>query len=80
MPQKLDGGPAFPATETHEYFGEHGFQGMSLRDYFAAGALEDDIREYQDFNLDKHGNYAPSLSREQAKFAYADAMIKARGE
>ena len=68
------GGPAFPHTV--EYKGAdcggvvpHG--GMTLRDYFAAKAMESLILEVADWK------YMPN---EISKFAYvqADAMLKAR--
>ena len=59
-----DGGPAFPtATLAQKTEG-----GMTLRDYFAAAALQGNLIE-------------PTASNEDiAKYAYslADAMIKAR--
>jgi len=46
---------------------------VDLRDYYAAHASEKDICEWQ-FN--HHG--VAVRSREEAKFLYADAMMKAR--
>jgi hypothetical protein len=67
---------------THEF-------GMTLRDYFAAKASEEDIKEHSvgrkssdavargtGFPYKKHT--AVHYTREQAKFRYADAMLKAR--
>jgi hypothetical protein len=86
------GGPAFPHTV--EYKGAdcggivpHG--GMTLRDYFAAKASEEDIKENNDGPMQEQvvsdGNgtkYITHLTtrytREQAKYRYADAMLKAR--
>ena len=71
---KDTGGPAFPHTV--EYKGAdcggvvpHG--GMTLRDYFAAKAMQSLILEVSDWK------YMPN---EIARFAYvqADAMLKAR--
>jgi hypothetical protein len=69
------GGPAFPAGERFE--GVDGWQtepGMTLRDYFAAKAM-------QGFMANKSNpmHYQPE---EDGQWAYmiADAMIKARGE
>jgi len=88
------GGPAFPAFEvrTHDTgdLVENASQGMTLRDYFAAKASEDDIAahslkgftEKYAFDL---GNGKKELrirearwTREQSKYRYADAMLKAR--
>ena len=62
-----NGGPAFP-TGT-------GYQGMTLRDYFAAKALQGllaDPNAFEDTGLGIENEYA-----EQA-YVYADAMLKAR--
>ena len=60
------GGPAFPAFKEQS-------DGMALRDYFAAKAMQSLISELADWK------YMPN---EIAKFAYvqADAMLKARQE
>lgn len=82
---KIENPAAFPQTHVRvdqkdgniEFTG---FQdGMTLRDYFAAKASEEDIAEYRlHAEPDEHGHLRPKMSREQAKFAYADAMLKAR--
>ena len=76
-----DGGPAFPSNLTNykckQSLAEDLFlfdgdaPGMSLRDYFAAKATEEDVQHWI-------GMQYPS--REAAKFAYADAMIAARNQ
>jgi len=87
------GGPAFPHTV--EYKGAdcggvvpHG--GMTLRDYFATHASEEDIKYWQPMGVEvtkvrELGNgskqicYAPGIyTREQARYRYADAMLEAR--
>lgn len=67
---------AFPNTSHRELE-----KGMDLRDYFAAKATEPDI----DFYLWKttiNTGYVVAkhqvMTREQAKYAYADAMMEAR--
>ena len=68
-----DGGPAFPCVYYSEPIGSIGPQltikgGMSIRDYFAAAALQGNLIE-------------PTASNDDvAKWAYslADAMLKAR--
>lgn len=63
-----NGGPAFPTTDfTHAGQVIPGSEGMTLRDYFAAKAMQPMVNEYDDFNL-------------MARTAYdmADAMLKAR--
>jgi hypothetical protein len=73
---------AFPSEE---------YYGMNLRDYFAAQASEQDIKHYeQDEGDEVTGKDTlgrdwkrPSIiyfTREQAKYRYADAMMKAREE
>jgi diphthamide synthase subunit DPH2 len=57
-----DGGAAFPS----EYYAE---QGMTLRDYFAAAALQ---------GLLANGCYGSCDSAANHAYGYADAMIKAR--
>ena len=71
-----NGGPAFP----HNFPPDNPFgdQGMTLRDWFAGAAREDDIFPYRDFYISKCGSCISRLTREQAKYAYADAMIEAR--
>ena len=79
--------PAF-LNEGFNGWGEP-FQGMTLRDYFAAKATEKDVEEYERGSRIKEvprkdglGNVRFSetvyYTREQAKFRYADAMLKAR--
>jgi hypothetical protein len=64
------GGPAFPS---HGSMGEVAQEGMTLRDYFAAKAM-------QGFMANKSNpmHYQPE---EDAQWAYiiSDAMLKARG-
>jgi hypothetical protein len=84
--------PAFPHTV--EYKGSdcggvvpHG--GMTLRDYFAAKASEEDIEDHlngpkaEHIVKDSGGMHRivhrnTIYTREQAKYRYADAMLKAR--
>ena len=66
-----DGGPAFPSDRADR-------EGMSLRDWFATQASEQDIEEHTLGDLRASGRSYNHRSREQAKYAYADAMIKAR--
>ena len=87
MSNKNTGGPAFPVGEEALI---RNLQGMTLRDYFAAKASEDDINEHvwkghtEDFvTTDGYGNKTvikrqAMWTREQAKYRYADAMLAAR--
>lgn len=63
-----------PRSELFETFA---IQGMDLRDYFAARALEQDIQEYLWERVGVYGKIA-RCTREEAKYKYADAMMKAR--
>jgi hypothetical protein len=61
-----DGGPAYPVSP--EIYNGTGLCGMTLRDYFAAAALQGNLIE-------------PTANNDEvAKWAYslADAMLKAR--
>ena len=59
---KETGGPAFPCGTA--------FQGMTLRDYFAAKAMQAFIGEHVDAGGDEH--------LAECSYAIADAMIEAR--
>lgn len=70
MTTKDNGGPAFPPTPSTEMFTSNG---MSLRDYFAAKAMQGLIAQ-------SDGTALGSKVEIGAKYAYemADAMLKAR--
>lgn len=70
-----DGGLAFPIYSTPESFDEHG--GMTLRDYFAAKALQGMLSNP---GSDSSGTWqdAESSAVAGAAYDYADAMLKAR--
>lgn len=71
MTEKNNGNPAFPMEPV---------AGMSLRDYFAIHANENDIKYYMKELESITGGIDKYIyrNREQAKYAYADAMIKER--
>jgi hypothetical protein len=73
MTVKNNGGPAFPITVT-DNSGQIAptFTGMSLRDYFAIHASEKDIEAVR-FGFS-------DMSRSEARYIYADEMLKAREE
>ena len=85
---KKDGGPAFPQIETdaEEYhhtgrpWGRtYSYGGMTLRDYFAAKALNGFLSDAQSLaalRQEWKGNIAERLSL--ACYEWADAMLKAR--
>lgn len=73
-----DGGPAFPNPKMGEaHFGDaSAYPGMTLRDYFAAKAMQTliagEILRYTESACDEHcAHYA---------YKFADAMIAARKE
>lgn len=67
-----DGGPEFPNEYKHwECNDAPHLRGMSLRDYFAAAALQIVIKTYCDGNA----QYAEGLAKEA--YLFADAMLKA---
>ncbi len=80
-----NGGPAFP-TETADHSGGFGcapsitiIPGMTLRDWFAGQASEEDIKAHRKIKYwDQGCGYDYVNTREQAKYDYADAMIAAQ--
>jgi hypothetical protein len=70
--------PAFPAPAGVSHITE---QGMTLRDYFAAKAMQVLMTETDGINDDNPGS-PRWQSNTVAEFAYeqADAMLKERGE
>lgn len=72
MTDKQTGGPAFPVFPDTGGGHAAAFQGMTLRDYFAAKAMQ--------AHMVGRGEFADSNKRTIAECAYdmADAMLKAR--
>ena len=79
MSEINDGGPAFPVPMVpwQEGFINVECTGASLRDWFASHASESDIRRHQSL-IERSNGYMYQPSIEECKYAYADAMIKAR--
>lgn len=71
---QTDGGPAFPARE---YESRPFSMGMTLRDYFAAKALQGLLSELAHPDSDPRGAVNWSIMATQAYIA-ADAMLAAR--
>jgi hypothetical protein len=69
------GGPAFPRSG---FSGPEGFgrpeNGMTLRDYFAAHATEEDIR----CSMVLGESWEDREDRAEARYRHADAMLAAR--
>lgn len=73
--RKDDGGPAFPETRWDDKTRQEvQWSGMSLRDWFAGKATDTDVERWMDI---MYANNTP-VTREEAKYLYADAMLKAR--
>ena len=66
------GGPAFPTTKPLEHWGDPN-QGMTLRDYFAAKAMQAFLTRETRFSENL-------LMYAGAAYDVADAMLKARQE
>lgn len=68
-PWMEEGGPAFPTSDGVE----KNYKGMSLRDYFAAKAMQ---------GIAADPSFSPPTYDEVARISYdmADAMLKARAE
>lgn len=75
MTDKKTGGPAFPVTlQPGEMYKHHAeFDGMTLRDYFAAKAM-------QGFSAAPDMNCVPLKEVARQAYDIADAMLEARDE
>ena len=74
-----DGGPAFPVlqvTTTEEGPFVRGASGMSLRDYFAAKAMEAWVSTFAHSRHPAENGGADDVAR--SSYALADAMLRAR--
>ena len=74
MTSKIDdGGPAYPCPEASEqlYGNADGCMGMTLRDYFAAKAMEGLIQSPDQVS-------EPFIGIAQSAYLMADAMLEAR--
>lgn len=69
------GGQAFP-TEGGDQSGLYPDPGMSLRDYMAIHASDEDMRHVEDGTWGDRG--FEKLTRAQRRYLFADAMIAAR--
>jgi hypothetical protein len=73
------GGPAFPGTQYANGIQPSGFsQGMTLRDYFAAKALQGLLSNPKLANEILKNGGAQSGWIEDSAWAFGDAMLKAR--
>lgn len=82
-----DGGPAYPNTIENQ-LGEHGRKGMSLRDYFAAKAMQGMLADRDTILIFteecQKEMIGPEVGMATAAYGMADAMLaernKRRGE
>jgi len=74
MSEKDNGGPAFPVPINQMA----NFHGMSLRDWFAGNANEGDILEVIFQNA--KAKIGKKITRQQARYIYADAMLAERAK
>ena len=76
---KKDGGPAFPS---HGSMGEVVQSGMSLRDYFAAAAMQGMCSDAQIIQalrqVSKDIQISEAATMGKVAYGYADAMLAAR--
>lgn len=71
------GGPAFPSSGAALDF-DH--EGMLLRDYFAAQAMQSfNLDHFSKYGTDEHRNSVAAFVAESA-YIYADAMIAERNK
>jgi len=89
---KDTGGPAFPMPGgiTKKYNPHHreweevgfsGHSGMSIRDYFAIHAPTNEIGKYLSIQMPSGTNITfKDTDYEQARYKYADAMLKERNK
>jgi hypothetical protein len=86
MTDKQTGGPAFPCDLTmYDEEVKVNYQGMTLRDYFAAKALpaviaDPDTRETLHIVIQTRGECTFQLTAALLAYGFADAMLKARNE
>jgi len=75
-----DGGPAFPKPASPEKYIDHCQEGMSLRDYFAAAAMQGLLYTEPRVEYGQQRRIYADQARKLAKAAYqlSDAMLDAR--
>lgn len=78
MNKAFDGGFAFPQVLTDQTGAFIGCEGMSLRDYFAAKAMEGLVAAITDNGRYLRGRDDMSMEVARAAYMVADAMLAAR--
>ena len=81
MSERKDGGPAFPA----KHLNDHGMpmavvNGISMRDYFAAGALQGFVRSWAESSMIPDDDLRTKLFSNMTRASYemSDAMLAER--
>ena len=77
MNNKIDGGAAFPQSGYERWSPEGG---MTLRDYFAAKAMQGMLAYPGDEQRGSHHNNNDYDGVSSMAYAYADAMLEARNK
>ena len=72
MTTKDNGGPAFPVSDEQSDNGISATPGMTLRDYFAAAAIQGM------FAADTAESVMPNINKARLAYVMADEMLKAR--
>ena len=73
-----DGGPAFPVSNEQSDDGLSASKGMSLRDFFAAGAMQVWLASWPNSGSHPGKNLDNAISIARWSYAIADAMIAER--
>jgi len=79
MKKNLEAAFSRPHSETDEFI-HHAQAGMTLRDYFAAKALQSLITNFLNKDLDQTDPYGWMGGLAMDSYSMADAMMKARDE
>lgn len=79
---KKTGGPAFPGVVQNQMNGHvvDEMSGMTLRDYFAAKAMQAMMSDTTVLATMSSGPKGPSDELAESAYSMADAMLRARGE
>ena len=84
MNEKNTGGPAFPTENEHQSEPRRWhYEGMTLRDYFAAKAMQASLASPEFMVVITADEALGANARERiaaVAYRYADAMLEARGE
>lgn len=76
MTERNTGGPAFPGVDWISLDGKKNPEGMTLRDYFAAKAMQADMSTYSEDLIYETQDWF--VARAKKWYEVADAMLEAR--